>query len=60
MRDAADRGFGCVLVDDACGADSQAYHDAACVVLQRLYGHVLSTDEVLARLGARARAGAAS
>jgi len=60
MRDAADRGFGCVLVEDACGADSQEYHDAACLVLQRLYGHVLSTDEVLERLAARARAGVAS
>lgn len=50
LRDAADRGFGCVLVDDACGADSQEYHDASCVVLQRLYGHVLSTDDVLERL----------
>lgn len=50
LRDAADRGFGCVLVDDACGADSQGYHDASCVVLQRLYGHVLSTDDVLERL----------
>ena len=60
MRDAADRGFGCVLVDDACGADSQAYHDAACVVLQRLYGHVLSTDDVLGRLASRVPAATAS
>lgn len=50
MRDAADRGFGCVLVDDACGADSEAYHEAACLVLRRLYGHIMSTDEVLSRL----------
>lgn len=50
MRDAADRGFGCVLVDDACGADSEAYHQAACQVLRRLYGHIMSTDQVLARL----------
>jgi nicotinamidase-related amidase len=53
MRDAADRGFGCVLVDDASGADSQDYHDAACLVLQRLYGHVMSTDEVLSALAAQ-------
>lgn len=52
LRDAADRGFGCVLVDDACGADSQEYHDAACLVLRRLYGHIMSTDEVLERLAA--------
>jgi len=60
MRDAADRGFGCVLVEDASGADSQAYHDAACLVLQRLYGHVLSTDDVLERLASRAPAASAS
>lgn len=53
VRDAADRGFGCVLVEDACGADSQAYHDASLVVLQRLYAHVRSTDAVLAGLAAR-------
>ena len=54
MRDASDRGFGCVLVEDASGADAQEYHEAACVVLQRLYGHVMQTDDVLARLeGAR-------
>jgi biuret amidohydrolase len=50
MRDAADRGFGCVLVEDACGADSESYHEAACIVLQRLYGHIKSTDEVLSTL----------
>jgi nicotinamidase-related amidase len=60
MRDAADRGFGCVLVDDASGADAQEYHDAACLVLQRLYGHVMQTDEVLDRLAARREASLAS
>lgn len=55
LRDASDRGFGCVLVDDACGADTQAYHDAAITVIQRLYGHVLSTEEVIDRLDGRAR-----
>ena len=55
LRDASDRGFGCVLVEDATGADSQQYHDATCVVLQRLYGHVMSTDDVLARLGSGVR-----
>jgi nicotinamidase-related amidase len=50
MRDAADLGFGCVLVDDASGADSPEYHETACTVLQRLYGHVMQTEDVLARL----------
>lgn len=53
MRDAADRGFGCVLVEDAAGADAPEQHEAACTVLQRLYGHVLQTDEVLRRLEER-------
>ena len=37
------------------------YHEAACVVLQRLYGHVMQTDDVLARLeGARSAPGEAA
>ena len=56
LRDASDRGFGCVLVEDACGADSPEYHDAALVVLQRLYGAVLSTEHVIERLEAHAGA----
>jgi nicotinamidase-related amidase len=47
LRDAADRGFGCVLVEDACGADAPEYHDATCVVTQRLYGTVMRTQEVI-------------
>jgi nicotinamidase-related amidase len=47
LRDAADRGFGCILVEDACGADAPEYHDATCVVTQRLYGTVMRTQEVL-------------
>jgi nicotinamidase-related amidase len=53
LRDASDKGFGCVLVDDASGADSQEYHDNACLTLQRLYGEIMQTDEVLARLDAK-------
>lgn len=50
LRDAADRGFGCVLVEDACGADSEEYHEASCVVIQRLYGHVITTQQAIDRL----------
>jgi biuret amidohydrolase len=50
LRDAADRGFGCVLVEDACGADSEEYHAAACAVIQRLYGHVQSTQALVDQL----------
>ena len=55
LRDSADRGFGCVLVDDACGADSEEYHEAACVVIQRLYGSILTTQEVIDSLEVRRR-----
>jgi nicotinamidase-related amidase len=50
MRDAADRGFNCIVVEDACGADSPEMHEAALTVLQRLFGSVSTTDEVLASL----------
>jgi nicotinamidase-related amidase len=53
MRDAADRGFRCVVVEDACGGDAQSTHDASITVLQRLYGRAASTDEVLAKLTER-------
>jgi nicotinamidase-related amidase len=59
LRDASDRGFGCVLVEDACGADSEAYHAASCVVIQRLYGHVATTLDVIGHLE-RGRAQAAT
>lgn len=52
LRDAADRGFHCILVEDACGADSQAMHDSAVSVVPRLYGGVMTADEVLERIGA--------
>lgn len=53
LRDASDKGFGCVLVDDATGTDAQEYHDNTCLTLQRLYASVTSTDDVLSRLNAR-------
>jgi nicotinamidase-related amidase len=60
LRDASDKGFGCVLVEDACGTDAQEYHDNAVLTLQRLYASVMSTDDVLARLDARVAAGSAA
>lgn len=51
-RDAADRGFQCLVVEDACGAASQALHDAACLNFQRLLGRAAPADAVLAELAA--------
>lgn len=49
-RDAADRGFRCVLIEDGCGAASQELHDATCVNFARLLGRVAPAATVLAEL----------
>ena len=50
-RDAADRGYRCLLVEDGCGAASQRLHDATCENFKRLLGRVDSCDAVLSELG---------
>jgi nicotinamidase-related amidase len=55
-RDAADRGFRCLLVEDGCGAASRRLHDAACENFARLLGRVDSSAQVIAELGAVAAA----
>ena len=50
-REAADRGYGVTLVDDACGTIRQEYHDMTMTNFQRLFGRVRTTDEVLEELG---------
>jgi nicotinamidase-related amidase len=52
-RDAADRGYRCLLVDDGCGAASQALHDATCANFQRLLGRVASAETVMRELDGR-------
>jgi nicotinamidase-related amidase len=54
LRDASDRGFKCILVEDACGADSAEMHEATLSVVPRLYGEVMTTAQVLERVGATA------
>jgi nicotinamidase-related amidase len=49
-RDAADKGFKCVIVEDACGATKQEYHDATLSTFQRLFGKVQSADQVIEEL----------
>jgi nicotinamidase-related amidase len=49
-RDAADRGYRCVLVEDGCGAASQRLHDASCENFQRLLGRVASSETVQGEL----------
>jgi nicotinamidase-related amidase len=49
-RDAADRGYKCILVDDACATLDPAFHDATLVAFGREFGKIKSTDEVIAEL----------
>ena len=49
-RDAADRGYRCVLLEDALGASKPEFHNNALHVFQRGYGRVADTDEVIREL----------
>jgi nicotinamidase-related amidase len=49
-RDAADRGYRCVLVDDACAGQSEYLHDATMLSFATLFGRVLTTEEILEEL----------
>lgn len=51
-RDAADRGYSVVIVDDCCGADSPEYHAATLASFSRLFGQVENMESVLAALDA--------
>ncbi|MHC8352077.1 cysteine hydrolase family protein [Pseudomonas sp. RT4P38] len=46
-RDAADRGYGCVLVSDACADCDEAMHDAAMLNFGLYFGKVVDTAEEL-------------
>lgn len=49
-RDAADRGYQVVLLDDGCAAFSPEIHEATMLSFQGPFGRVRRTDEVLALL----------
>jgi nicotinamidase-related amidase len=49
-RDAADRGYEVVLLDDGCAAFSPEIHEATLLSFQGPFGRVRTTDEVLALL----------
>lgn len=48
--EAADRGYECVVVRDACAAWNETLHDAFLENFRLLFGRVASTDEVIAEL----------
>lgn len=51
-RDAADRGYGSVIVEDAVAEDREDYHQSTLEQFQRLFGRVVSTDQVVSELTA--------
>ncbi len=51
--DAADLGYKCVVVDDACAAFTQMFHDTALFHFGASCGKVLPTAQALDLLGAR-------
>ena len=51
-REAADRGYGVTLVEDACGTTHEDLHQVTMRNFQRLFGRVRSCDEALAELQA--------
>jgi nicotinamidase-related amidase len=51
-RDGSDRGYHCIIVDDACGAAKEEYHHPAIMTFQRGFGRVNTTDEVIKELTA--------
>lgn len=57
-RDAADRGYDCVIVEDAVAEDSPEFHRATLDQFGRLFGSVMTTDEVLAEVQHRMPKGA--
>ena len=52
-RDAADLGYGTVLVHDGCAGPAADLHEATLVNFARLFGDVAGTDEVIGRLARR-------
>jgi nicotinamidase-related amidase len=50
-REAADRGYAVTMIEDACATTHADLHETTMRNFQRLFGRVLSTEEVLAELG---------
>ncbi|MEC5423392.1 isochorismatase family cysteine hydrolase [Virgibacillus sp. C22-A2] len=46
-RDASDRGYECVLIEDACASFDQYSHDATLKIFARMFGEVWSTEEAI-------------
>jgi len=49
-RDAADRGYGCVLVEDGCAEDEEDQHNATLKQFARIFGRVSTTAAIIEEL----------
>lgn len=49
-RDAADRGYNCILVDDGCASYEEISHNMSLRSFARLFGKVMSTDNIISLL----------
>ncbi len=49
-REAADRGYGVTLIEDACATTHEDLHNATVTNFQRLFGRVIYTDDALEEL----------
>jgi biuret amidohydrolase len=58
-RDAADRGYGVIVVEDATATYHEEHHRASLAALARVYGQVWTTSRVITSLGEAARQRAA-
>ena len=50
VRDAADKGYNCILIEDACASMKEEYHNNALTNFLRNFGRVATTDEVIKEL----------
>ena len=57
-RDAADRGYMSVVVEDAVAEDRPDYHEWTLEQFRRLFGRVATTTEVISEISARLPASA--
>lgn len=57
-RDAGDRGFHVLLVEDACSAVTPYLQESSLVTFAAMFGRVATTEETLAELTAKTRASA--
>lgn len=50
VRDGADLGYSCIVVEDACGALLEEMHQASIRVMRNVYAHIMTTDEIISTL----------